>query len=431
MANIKINKRTQLQPLEISDITGLQGALDEKLTKNTAIDAGTFTKVTVDENGLVTKGEVLTEADIPALSLDKVTNLNTKLEEITTASSGLGTRLDTVETDIASIKTDKLDKSALTNVITDVTWNQTTAAISTTVTKLDVATGTSTPTTITLQEASATQIGLMPAASFAQITANTAAIEALQNMQTVFPATGLPKADAITAADLNKVIQDQASRAPKGGDTVDDLTNGGSYRYYANDTTGIDGSGWHETTSPISIATNDTPGMVQGSTEDGKAFAENDGTLSINGWDTLKSQVSDNTTTLEGKQNKLTAGTGIDITENTISAKIMTGATAEAAGTVGLVPASTAGATNRFLRVDGTWQAVAQPTRHEIDLSSQCDGTKLAFTLTEEVGTDFDVFYNGMRLKNNKNYTLAGTTLTLTLSYAPEAGEDLDVIYRK
>lgn len=507
MANLKINKKTQLQQLNIEDITGLQSALDEKqvkanlstnidtdtdsdvkypsvkavetyvenvatglesdfaeledivtnestglvkkvadntaaistintelakkLDKNEEITGGTFTKVTVDKNGLVTAGTTLAESDLPALSIEKITGLKDALDALEEEDTSLDGKISALTTTVEELDDAKLDKDFVDTVITDVTWSQTTSAITTVVTKHDIEGNTSTPTTVTLQEASSTQLGLMPAASFRQIVANTAAIEALENVQSIFPATGLADPKNITATALNGVIQTAANRTPNNGDTVDDLTHGATYRYYTNDTTGIDGSGWHEISYNTALATNSAPGIVQGSATDGKIFVENDGTMSVNGWDDVTDGIEDIEATLETKQDKLTAGTGIDITSNTISAVVMTGATESAGGTVGLVPASTTGDAQRFLRVDGTWQVVAQPTRYEMDLSSQLDGQKLSFTLTEALGTDFDVFYNGQRLKNNKNYTVSGTTLTLTLSYAPEAGEDLDIVYRK
>ena len=58
---------------------------------------------------------------------------------------------------------------------------------------------------------------------------------------------------------------------------------------------------------------------------------------------------------LNAKQDTLTQGTGIDITSNVISGKIMTGATGSVAGTAGLVPQPLATDNTKFLRGDGTW----------------------------------------------------------------------------
>ena len=61
----------------IGNVTGLQNALDAKLTKNANITAGTATKVTYDEKGLITGSENLVASDIPDLSATYV-NVNQK-----------------------------------------------------------------------------------------------------------------------------------------------------------------------------------------------------------------------------------------------------------------------------------------------------------------------------------------------------------------
>ena len=108
------------------------------------------------------------------------------------------------------------------------------------------------------------------------------------------------------------------------------------------------------------------------------------------------------------------------------------GATETTPGVSGLVPASEAGANTRFLNADGTWKEVIIPSaeRQEIDLSDQLDGTKLEFTLSEDIGNDYDVYYNGLHLRETKNFTINNNILTLTIT-APETGEDLLVVYRR
>ena len=61
----------------IENVTGLQDALDAKLAKNSNITAGTATKVTYDEKGLITGSEELVASDIPDLSATYV-NVNQK-----------------------------------------------------------------------------------------------------------------------------------------------------------------------------------------------------------------------------------------------------------------------------------------------------------------------------------------------------------------
>ena len=58
----------------ISEVTGLQTALDSKVDENAAIVAGTATKITYDEKGLVTSGTSLSASDIPNLDASKITS---------------------------------------------------------------------------------------------------------------------------------------------------------------------------------------------------------------------------------------------------------------------------------------------------------------------------------------------------------------------
>ena len=58
-----------------------------------------------------------------------------------------------------------------------------------------------------------------------------------------------------------------------------------------NATIALDAGG----STTVSIATNSTPGIVQGdATTDGKVFVESNGTMSLNGWDDLSANVSNN-----------------------------------------------------------------------------------------------------------------------------------------
>lgn len=65
-----------------SDNANLKNALDAKVTGNTAITGGTFTKVTVDSKGLVTSGTALSESDIPTLSVSKLSGVTADASEL-------------------------------------------------------------------------------------------------------------------------------------------------------------------------------------------------------------------------------------------------------------------------------------------------------------------------------------------------------------
>lgn len=65
---------------DVTGVTTFDGSADATITAilvNTGANAGTFTKVTVNEKGLITKTELLTPDDIPALTLEKITDAGT------------------------------------------------------------------------------------------------------------------------------------------------------------------------------------------------------------------------------------------------------------------------------------------------------------------------------------------------------------------
>ena len=65
---------------DVTGATTFDGSEDVAITvvlKNTGASEGTFTKVTVNEKGLITKTELLTAEDIPELTLAKITDAGT------------------------------------------------------------------------------------------------------------------------------------------------------------------------------------------------------------------------------------------------------------------------------------------------------------------------------------------------------------------
>ena len=60
-----------------ADFDGSEDAIIELVLKNSGATEGTFTKLTVNEKGLVIKSELLTAEDIPELTLAKITDAGT------------------------------------------------------------------------------------------------------------------------------------------------------------------------------------------------------------------------------------------------------------------------------------------------------------------------------------------------------------------
>ena len=106
-------------------------AADINVTLKEVGTAGTYTKVTTDANGRVTAGENLSVADIPNLTLEKITDSGALAAKDKVARTDIDTAF---EADIQALETDshKHDNKAVLDGIaaSDVThWNETYAAI--------------------------------------------------------------------------------------------------------------------------------------------------------------------------------------------------------------------------------------------------------------------------------------------------------------
>ena len=85
--------------------SNIQTQLDNKVTKNTAITAGTKTKITYDSKGLVTAGDNLSSSDIPSIPLSKISDVTataTEVNYLTNTTSNIQTQINTVTGKIPS-----------------------------------------------------------------------------------------------------------------------------------------------------------------------------------------------------------------------------------------------------------------------------------------------------------------------------------------
>ena len=128
-------KADKIHSHSTSDITGLDATLSNKVTKNEAIIGDTKTKITYDSNGLVINGADLSTSDIPNLPQSKIINLETNLSskidkgvgvvgatktKITYNNDGIITGgADLVEADLPNIS-----QSKITNLVSDLSNKQ-------------------------------------------------------------------------------------------------------------------------------------------------------------------------------------------------------------------------------------------------------------------------------------------------------------------
>lgn len=248
------------------------------------------------------------------------TNIDNEALARGNADTALDNRLTTVEGTVATaIQPADINKT----VTTDIALNPTvsTSSVQLNESKVNLMSGTTTSETIALPVASTTQAGIMNSSTFDAITANTNNLNAIMNGAVAI--TGLsasPSQSDLTTAWLAQTnLPALINRA-----SIYDVTNDKVWTYYSNDAT------WHaaSNTSQVTVSTftNSSEGTILGSTNAGQIYAENDGTGSVNGWDTLTGNVSTNAgnisslqTSVAGKQDSLTAGTGISLNGATIS----------------------------------------------------------------------------------------------------------------
>ena len=191
-----------------------------------------------------------------------------------------------------STVTNSLNRDVMTNLTLDTSPSTTTVNLNNTKTNLASPSSTTT-TAITLPVASSTQAGVMNSSTFDAVTNNTNNINAL--LSGAVAVTGLPASP--TQAQITSAWQSETGLSSLiNRASVYDVTNNKVWTYYTNDTT------WHaaSNTSQVTVNTftNSSEGVIKGSTNTGQVFAENDGTGSVNGWDTLTGTVANHTSKL-------------------------------------------------------------------------------------------------------------------------------------
>lgn len=208
------------------------------------------------------------------------------------ADADLQEQISSVKTTADSaVQPDDLNVGVVTDIANSP--NPSTIAVNLDITNTNLSSGSQTTTQIPLPVASATQAGVINKATYDAISQNTTAIEAISNGAVAIaslPAS--PSQAELTAAwQAETGITTLMNRA-----SIYDITNDKLWTYYDNSQL------WYATSSSAQVTintfTNSSEGVIKGSTSVGQVFAENDGTGSVNGWDTLSGQVSTNTSKL-------------------------------------------------------------------------------------------------------------------------------------
>lgn len=178
------------------------------------------------------------------------------------------------------------------SIMTDISLraNASTTSVSIDGAKKNLYTGVASTKNVALPVASSTQAGVMNSATFDAVTANTNNLNAIMNGAVAITgiAASPSQADLTTAWQTETGLTTLINRAG-----IYDVDNNKVWTYYANAATWYAASNTSQVT--VSTFTNNSEGVIRGSTNVGQVFAENDGTGSVNGWDNLANTVATNT----------------------------------------------------------------------------------------------------------------------------------------
>lgn len=292
----RIESDTTLQNNINAEATARESAdedLSDRITAETnareAADA-TLSDALDDETAARAAADSSLQDAITAESTARSNADATLQDNITAEATARGNADTTLQNNIDAIDT-AINKSVMTDLVVDP--NTSTTVVELDATKTNIKTSTTATTSIPLPVASTTRAGVMNTATYQAVTENTNNINALINGAVAI--TGLSsdptQSELTTAWQTATGLTALMNRAG-----IYDVTNSKVWTYYTNDTT------WHYTTGTaqviINTFTNNSEGTIKGSTNDGQLFAENDGTGSVNGWDTWTSQVATNTSKL-------------------------------------------------------------------------------------------------------------------------------------
>ena len=336
-------------------------------------------------NGVTLEGDKLAGALGLASELDFLgeqsarQEADSNMEEQILSNAGNITELQGQVMQLNEDMTGKADETDLNDVqsainktvVSDLTYTENASTVSVTENKVNISTGTTTTETEALPVASATAAGIMNAATYQSIADSQETLDALLGGAVAIgnlPAN--PTQQQLTTAwETATGRSELINRA-----SIYDTTNGLIHTYYTNVNLWEDSPAGAQV--QVSQATNTELGIVKGSLTNGQAFAETNGTLSVNGWDDLVQDVTDNAgdiSALEADKlgiDNVLAGNNVTVTKDaqnstlTIAATDTTysafvGTDGTTAGTAGLVPAPATTDDGKFLKADGTWGTVS------------------------------------------------------------------------
>lgn len=315
---------TELQ----GDVSSLQADLNEEIEAREQADIGLTNKISMEESARVDADKQLQnqittntqnistletnlsditselQTDIANEALARA-NADNSLQQAITAETSARQNADTmlqtgITTNTTAINNIKNNLDVYVEKETEFNGNDSTLDV--VHTKINLNDNTTQETTDALPVASTTSAGIMNAATFVAVQDNSENIDSI--LVGAVALTGLPETP--TQADLTTQWKTATGKtALINRASIYDVTNQKIWNYYDNTATWYSAGAGQGSTVTVNQATNDSLGIVKGSTNQGQNFVEADGTLSLNGWDETQQNIANLTSKLNETADQL------------------------------------------------------------------------------------------------------------------------------
>lgn len=199
---------------------------------------------------------------------------------VTIQNINVANSITSLQGDVSSI-----NNNINTNLVQSIGTNASGDNVSLIQTLINLSTQVTTQQSVNIPLADSTTAGLMSSSDFSSLQDLEDRVGNLEGKTTrlLYTASTNP-----TASDINSFVTGLGYTSPFEGIAVVVDETFHIWHYYDNN-----GIGWRDDgVDTVSNFTNSTAGIILGSTDNGKVFAETDGTGSVNGWNTLSTNVS-------------------------------------------------------------------------------------------------------------------------------------------
>lgn len=284
-----------VQPMA-DDITNIQTNISSLNTRTTNLES----RLTLDESRITNNETNISnllnrvsknETDITTINTN-ITNINNEIKDIQDDISDFNNETTQIKTDITDLET-KLNKEISDREDQDIVSIE--AGLGTNNNQVALVKKDGTRLTTHIPLATSTQNGLMTIASYDQIIKNRDEINSIKQQGGKYIGQSFAtKADLDTFVIPSSIIRGDFTFVRDDEEHDDAITryifNGTKFEY-----------AYTIENDPIGLATDTTPGLVLSSNSNGKIFVDTDGSMTLNGYSNLQTDISNKVDKVPGK----------------------------------------------------------------------------------------------------------------------------------